>query len=139
MLRVCARTLSLTLVLGLFSMPAAAQGLKPKPGPSRTHTPMGGAASSSAVEFLGLCRSPSQRTRAACSQVLLGLMQVHIMIGQRRRDMRLSCPPREVQAEQARNMFAIWAKKHPEIGSMDISEAVNRALSDTYPCSKWLK
>lgn len=110
----------LILAMALFSTGASAQKKAPATG----------------AEFMRLCESANPDGQRACSELVLGVIDVDNMIGQKRPDMRKACVVRRLSLSEARRVFLNWAKTHDEIYQMDFMTAAMTAVASTYPCPK---
>ena len=93
-------------------------------------------AAPSGAEFMRLCESANPEGQRACSELVLGVIDVDNMIGQKRPDMRKACVVRRLSLPEARRVFLNWAKTHDEIYQMDFLTAAMAAVTSTYPCPK---
>lgn len=94
----------------------------------------GGAPRISAADFLDLCQASAAAPRNACGGLLVNIMEVHVLLGSKDRSMRLICPPRRLGADQARFLFNGWAQKRRDLADLEVMDAINRALLESFPC-----
>jgi Rap1a immunity proteins len=118
--------MALCLVLGVTSLPAAAQWYEPKNLEEQTKIAQG-------ARWLRICSSERRVDEATCNGFLMGLEETQFLEEYKQ---PLYCPPPRFMVEQVREIVVKFLKDNPARHNEAFARLATDAMRAKYPCRK---